>query len=170
MAGFPDHAAALPDTGRRLPARGGGFTMVELITVMIVIGILAAVAVARLDVSGYRERAFHDGFKSALQYARKAAIAKRRQVCVDVTTGSGTVLSLTVVAAVPETGTADCPATTALILPGGSANTVTTPSGVSLTAGASFSFDALGRASAGRTFSSTGEPDITVEQETGYVH
>lgn len=145
-----------------------GFTMIELITVMILIGILAAYAVAKLDVATFRERGFHDALKAGLQYARKAAVAKRRQVCVTVATGTGAVVSFTVVAAAPEAGAAACPGT-ALPLPGRSANTIDTPAGVSLTAGNTFSFDALGRASAGVTFSSTGQPNIIVVQETGYV-
>lgn len=155
----------------RLPiSRGRGFTMIELITVMIVIGILAAYAAARLDVATFRERGFHDALKSGLQFARKAAVAKRRQVCVTAALGQGAVVSFTVVAAAPETGVAACPAGNALLLPGGNANSVVTPAGVGLTAGNSFYFDALGRASAGVTFSSTGQADIVVEQETGYVH
>lgn len=146
-----------------------GFTMVELITVMVVLGILAAVAIARLDASTYRERGFHDGLKAALQYARKAAVAKRRQVCVDATTGSAGSVAFTIVAAAPENGIAACPAANPLPLPGGSGNSVSVPAGVSLTVGSDFHFDALGRASAGVTFSSTGQPDIVVAQETGYV-
>lgn len=157
----------------RISMRGGGFSMIELITVVILLGILAAYAVARLDVSIYRERGFHDGLKSALQFARKAAVAKRRQVCVDVA-GVGVVdagvVSLSIVATTPEAGVAACPAATNLNLPGSNTNTLTTPSGVTLTAGSAFYFDALGRASAGGTFSSSGPYYITIEQETGYVH
>lgn len=142
--------------------------MIELITVMILIGILAAFAAARLDVSTFRERGFHDALKAGLQYARKAAVAKRRQVCVTVATGTGAVVSFTVIAAAPEAGVAGCPGAP-LPLPGSSVNSVSTPNGVELTAGTSFSFDALGRASAGVTFSTTGQPDIVVAQETGYV-
>lgn len=151
------------------PAGMRGFTMIELITVMILVGVLAAYAVARLDVSSFRERGFHDGLKGALQYARKAAVAKRRQVCVGVTTGTGAVVSLTIAAAAPEGGVVVCPTGDALPLPSSSANTLSTPSGVTLSAGSSFSFDALGRASAAVTFSSTGQEDIVVAQETGYV-
>lgn len=160
---------------QRLPVRSAGFTMIELISVMILIGILAAVAVARIDVSIYREKGFHDGLKSALQFARKAAVAKRRQVCVGVANvgvaGGGSV-SLTVVLAepVPGAGPVACAGAASLNLPGGNVNSVTTPAGVTLTAGSAFSFDALGRASAGGTFSSSGQTDIVVEQETGYVH
>jgi len=147
--------------------------MIELVTVMIVIGILAASAVARFDGAMYRERGFHDSLKAALQFARKVAVAKRRQVCVDVAglgdMGAGAV-SFTIVSATPETGVAACPAATNLNLAGGSANAITTPSGVSLTAAAVIYFDALGRPSATSSFSSTGQPDIVVEAETGYVH
>lgn len=160
----------IPPRARRRAPRG--FTMVELVTVLVLLGILAAVAVARLDVSAYRERAFHDGLKAALQYARKAAVAKRRQVCVDATTGSAGSVAFTVVAAVPEDGVAACPAANALPLPGGSGNSVGVPAGVSLTAGSDFHFDALGRArgvAADVTFSSKGQDDIVVVRETGYV-
>jgi MSHA pilin protein MshC len=143
--------------------------MIELITVMILIGVLAAYAVARLDVAIFRERGFHDALKAGLQFGRKAAVAKRRQVCVTVATGTGAVVSFTVVAAVPEAGAAACPTANNLPLPGSSVNSIGTPAGVNLIAGNSFFFDALGRASAGVTFSSTGQPDIVVEQETGYV-
>lgn len=155
---------------RWLPTCNRGFTMIELIVVMILIGILAAYATARLDVATFRERGFHDALKSGLQYARKAAVAKRRQVCVAVATGAGAVVSFTVIAAAPEAGVAACPADDPLPLPGSSVNSISTPAGVSLTAGSSFSFDALGRASTAVTLSSTGQPDITVAQETGYVH
>lgn len=147
-----------------------GFTMIELITVMILVGIMAAYAAARLDVSSFRERGFHDGLKGALQYARKAAVAKRRQVCVDVNTAVG-VVTFSIAKTAPEAGVVNCPADTALALPGDSAGVVSiaTPDGVTLSAGSSFYFDALGRASAAVTFSSTGQPDIVVAQETGYV-
>lgn len=147
-----------------------GFTMVELITVMVVLGILAAVAIARLDASMYRERGFHDGLKAALQYARKVAVAKRRQVCVDATTGNAGSVAFTIVAAAPENGIAACPAANPLPLPGGSGNRIDVPAGVSLDEGDDFYFDALGRASVGGRFRSTGQPAIDVAQETGYVH
>lgn len=163
-------AAGHRGSRRQPPAQPhGGFTMVELITVMILLGILGAFAVSRLDVATFRERGFHDALKSGLQFARKAAVAKRRLVCVTAAPGAGAVVSFSIAATAPEAGAVACPTANALMLPGGSVNTVSTPAGVMLTAGNSFSFDALGRASAGVTFSSTGQPDVTVVQETGYV-
>ncbi|MCA1973912.1 MAG: type II secretion system GspH family protein, partial [Caenispirillum sp.] len=62
---------------------GGGFTMVELVVTLIVIGILAVVAAPRFfDRADFDARAFLEQTAAALRYAQKAAIAQRRTVCV----------------------------------------------------------------------------------------
>jgi len=66
------------------PARAsGGFTMVELILVMIIVGVLAAVMLPRLsngvDTEG---SAYTDRIVSTLRLAQKSAVARRRVVCV----------------------------------------------------------------------------------------
>jgi MSHA pilin protein MshC len=67
-------------------AVGKGFTLVEMIVTLVVIGILAAVAIPRL-VSGdaFSSRSFFDESRSIIRYAQKVAIAQRRQVFVNVT-------------------------------------------------------------------------------------
>jgi MSHA pilin protein MshC len=67
---------------RRVPTQAG-FTMVELITVMILIGILGALAAPRFfDRKSFEARTFTDQTQTMLRYAQKLAIAQNRPVYV----------------------------------------------------------------------------------------
>ncbi len=68
-----------------------GFTLVELVVTMIVVGILAVAVISRFaDRSGFDARGLHDGVLSVLRYAQKSAVAQRRRVCVTFGAGSVT--------------------------------------------------------------------------------
>jgi MSHA pilin protein MshC len=143
-----------------------GFTMVELVVTIVILGILAAVVMPRfIGNDAFASRGFHDEAQSVVRYAQKSAIAWRRPVfvCVTATTVSaGTVAGCGSLVAHPVTGD---PLTT------------TAPSGVTLSP-SSFSFDGGGRpnpnAQVTIAFASgiAGDParQIVVEAETGYVH
>lgn len=63
--------------------RSQGFTMVELIAVMLLVGILAAVGIPRLvDGYGNTPQVYRDQVLSGLRMAQKSATARRRVVCV----------------------------------------------------------------------------------------
>lgn len=60
-----------------------GYTMVELITVMVVIGILAAIAVPRItQITEFSGSAYRSQLVSALRHAQKSALSHRHRVCV----------------------------------------------------------------------------------------
>lgn len=144
--------------------KSAGFTLMELITVMVIVGIIAVFAAPRMfDANAFKSRGFADQVRAALRYAQKAAIAQRRKVCVDVTAST---VSLTIA----DTAGAASACNTNLLLPsGGSA--VTAPSGISLSPAATVTFDALGKSTTQQTINVSGETNpIVVESETGYVH
>lgn len=143
-----------------------GFTLLELVVTLVIIGLLAAIVMPRfLGSNEFASRGFYDEAHAVVRYAHKTAIAWRRPVfvCITATTVSaGTVSDCSTLVAHPLTGN---PLTT------------TAPSGVTL-APASFGFDGGGRPSPNAevtiaiTSAFAGDParQIVVEAETGYVH
>ncbi|MDP1607254.1 MAG: prepilin-type N-terminal cleavage/methylation domain-containing protein [Rhodocyclaceae bacterium] len=165
-----------------------GFTMVELIVTMVIIGILAVVVLPRFDLlRGFDEIGYRDQVKATLEYARKAAVAQRRSVQVTIASttppcsaAGDRCLAVAVQRQTPEgEGTASW---VALTLPGSSASSIRVPSAVTSFTGVSpLDFDALGRPTGSANcptgtpvnfcFTITGDSTqiITVERETGYV-
>ena len=148
--------------------RQRGFSLIELITVMILISILAVVALPNFSLlGGYDDIGYRDQVKATLEFARKAAVAQRRYSCVSL---SANTLTLTIDRSSPEAmSAATCPREQNLILPGGSTNTISPRGSTTLTGAASVIFDAQGRPTAGVTFT-VGASTITVAAETGYVY
>lgn len=63
-----------------------GFTIVELVVVIVLLGILSVTVLPRFfDIGGYRDRAAYDELASALRYAQKLAVARGVDVEVEVT-------------------------------------------------------------------------------------
>ncbi|MGH8679475.1 MAG: GspH/FimT family pseudopilin [Burkholderiales bacterium] len=138
-----------------------GFTLVELIVVLLITGILAVVALPRLiGQKEFESLGYFDSAQAAVRYAQKLAMAQRRSVFVDLP--GGTAVRLCYDGA--------CASTVADPLRSQPFR-LNAPGGVSI-AGPSLSFDGLGRPSVGGTFTVTGDTarNFTVEAETGYVH
>lgn len=161
-----------------------GYTIAELIAVLAIVGVLAAIAVPRfVGRDSFDARGYYDLSQAVVRHAQKVAIAQRRTVYVQVTAAR--------VAACYDSGCASRVPPPVRYLqvttPWGAANPPAVncsndpawlcagaPSGVTTSPATVFSFDALGRPSfaASRTITVAGDVAraYTVERETGYVH
>jgi MSHA pilin protein MshC len=147
-------------------SRCRGFTLTELVTTIVIMGILAAIAMPRIISSkGFASRGFYDEAQAVVRFAQKTAIAWRRSIVVCVSASE-----------IKAITNADCAAPIALNHPtSGAALRTTAPEGVTLSPVGSFSFDGMGRPSASTTITLTstitGDParQILVAAETGYV-
>ena len=144
--------------------RADGFTIVELVTVILLVGILGAIGVSRFfDNSSFENRAYADQARSLIRYAQKLAIAQNRPIFVRSDGNSFAVCS-----------NAACGANDMIVAPGGNNNgtattrlyclqgnayaaqwmcvgrptnvaVTTNPARPELAAGGFFSFDPMGR-------------------------
>jgi MSHA pilin protein MshC len=163
--------------------RQRGFTLVELVMVLVILGVLAVFALPRmLASSDTAARGLHDSTLSYLRYAQKTAIAQRRTVCVAFTTTS---VSLRIA---NTAASYNCASPTGVVLNGadgkasvsvsGAAYSAATVNGVSCLATPA-AFDGLGQPvnSSGVALATAqcikvgnAANSITVEAATGYVH
>ena len=152
----------------------GGFTLPELIAVLVIAGIVAAVGLPKLWGQGYDESAFAQETAGALRYAQKSALAMQRTVCATFTATSLTLRYLSTY------GDTTCLASSpGLIPPGGgpAPYVVTAQHGGTFTSSASYNpvpasfyFDRTGAPSAGQTITFNDGSALVVESGSGYVH
>lgn len=142
--------------------RRRGFSLIEVIVVLVVAAIIAAMAIPYFSDAESKASWYHEQVKSGVRYAQRQAVAQRR--CVFVSVGANDVSLFYGNGACAITGTPVREVATGnpyvLAKPGAVTITPPTP--------ANFSFNGLGQPSSAVSFS-VGAGSITVEPETGYV-
>lgn len=145
--------------------RAHGFSLVELIIVLVIVGALAVFAVPRLNIAGFSQYSFHEELLAATRHAQKTATASRCDIEMVVDAGSDS-YSVEYTGAGPDECTAG-PLTT----PGGSGDLAgSAGSQVDITQGATITFDGFGVPDSRSRVVINGEREIIVEAITGYVH
>jgi MSHA pilin protein MshC len=157
-----------------------GFTLIELVTVLLILGIMSVyVAPKFTGFNSFSDNGFQSQVIGALQFARKAADAQRRNVKVSLAANS---LTITVDTLNDDTAGAGSYAALALPAPqnqnGCASNQVCAPSSgiLTLTGPSSLVFSPIGQANASSylyTVADAGtgfSANVTVDPISGYVY
>ncbi len=156
-----------------------GFTLVELVMVIVIMGVLAVFAAPRIfSNTDFYARGFHDETLALLRYAQKTAVAQRRMVCVNFNTVSTPHTATLMMEEPIGTGVVSCLVN--VVGPKGeSPAVVRARTGVSYSSATNLIFNGLGQpvtsARVPLTANTTAQvataaSAITVEFGTGYVH
>ena len=157
----------------RRTRRAGGFTTIELVAVVVLMGVLAVVALPRIE-GALAQRGDHwrDQVLAALRHAQATALSHRRLVCVSVATDA---VTLSIATANPATACAS-----PLPGPDGHAayardsrgiGTSVSPAGVLyFQPNGRITSDGAGTTGTDRSIAVSGQDAIVVVAETGHVH
>jgi MSHA pilin protein MshC len=141
--------------------RARGFTLTELVVVIAIAAILAAIAIPQFNQPEIDATWFHEQARSTVRYAQRTAIAQRRCVFVSVAPPQLSLFYGNASCAITGTPVADLAAGQPVVL--------TAPAGVALSAAPNpFRFNGLGQPNSAATVT-VGSRTITVNAETGYV-
>lgn len=158
-------AGAAPGAARS----GAGFTIVELVLVITLIGILATVAGPRFFArSTFDARAYRDELASALRYAQKVAVASGCPVRVSVTASSYALTQQQVLAG--HCDPSDTVYPTPVILTDGETMAGNAPADISVTPALDFVYLPTGSTTLGvdQSFDVSGR-SVTLEAQSGLV-
>ena len=139
-----------------------GFSLVELVTVIVILGVMSVVAMPMwFSRTDFEQRGYFDELIQATRYAQKLAVATNCDVQITINPASFSLQQ--------PTSLCNTANWQAVSLPG-KLPPYTAPSGVTVIAGTGvITFFASGQASTTRTVTVSGAQSFTVYAATGYV-
>ncbi len=146
-----------------------GYTMIELITVVVILGILSAIAVPRFfDAQVFEERGIYEEVAAALRYGQKIAVGSGCPVRVTITATSYDLKQQTVSG--NRCDPADVTWAVPVMMPTGQTAAGMAPTGVTLGPVTTYQLDGLGQTDLGSDLTVTvGALSMTVQAASGYV-
>jgi len=141
-----------------IPRRG--FSLIEAVVVIVIAGVILALAIPVFTDQESKASHFQEQVKAGVRYAQRQAVAQRRCVFVSVTATAVSLFYGDAGCAITGTPVAD--------IASGAPYVLTAPSGLTIAPPTQFSFNGLGRPSAGVAIS-VGGHNVNVEAETGHV-
>lgn len=148
---------------------GAGFTTVELVLVIVIIGILGAVAGPRFfNNSVFDERAYYDELASSVRYAQKVAVASGCRVRVSLTANTYELRQQAALGG--HCDPADVTFPVPVLLPSGQTVSGAAPSGITAAPPVVIVYDAVGRTNlAADQVVNVGSWSLLIEAESGLV-
>lgn len=151
--------------------RSHGFTVIELITVLVIVGALAVFVAPRLSIQGFERYGFRQELLSAARHAQKTAMASACPVRFNADAVNNRV-ELHYSAGGSDIACGDGSTfNEALAHPArGGPFVIAAPDGTAITSGGAVVFDGYGGTGAGLIIGFNSGPSITIEAVTGYAH
>lgn len=169
---MPVPLALPPPRTRPAPGRWRGFTLLELVIVLVLLSALAAIALPRiLDGGGFRSAAFAEQAAAALRYGQRLAVASGCEIEVQIHMSGSGGYSVRRRAGGSDSacGPAGQPFTVPIPSPTGGDFSAEASGGVQVTQGLTVVFDAQGLPAGGGGTAIVSGRSIVVDGETGLV-
>ncbi len=146
-----------------------GYTLTELITVVVILGIIAAFTAPRFfDQVVFEERGFYEEVVAALRYGQKIAVGSGCPVQISIDANGYALAQQAALGNRCNPG--DVTWAVPVMLPDGQAAAGSTPAGVTLGPVVTYVFDGLGRTDLGTDLTvSIGTWSLIVQAQSGYV-